>query len=116
MKNQIFIFLFCVFAICKATNTQGQILIKSDSAYNYSKEVIDEKFFDDWKYILYGENGNCFTRWSELFYRDWNAPNNSETIEDTQFAVFSIFPTGIIFNAGKSYVYAKKIRTNFLSI
>ena len=57
----------------------GQYLIPSN-AYDYSQEVIDGKFEQDWAYILYGNSGTMASRFREIFGRDRNADRNQGVV------------------------------------
>lgn len=56
------------------------VKMKPASSYDYSQEVIDGKFTDDWKYITKGSKGNFFTRAGEIFSRDWGQASTSDKI------------------------------------
>jgi RHS repeat-associated protein len=59
---------------------KGQYLIPEE-AYDYSKEVIDGKFSEDWAYYIYG--GPWYSmgqRWWQQFGRDLTAEGNRSTV------------------------------------
>ena len=41
--------------------------MKPASAYDYSKNVIDGKFSEDWNYIINGSDGNPVSRYANIF-------------------------------------------------
>ena len=54
------------------------VKMKPASSYDYTQGTIDGKFTDDWNYILNGGKGNPFSRYGEIFARDWNASSTSQ--------------------------------------
>jgi hypothetical protein len=52
--------------------------MKPASAYDYSKEVNNDKFSDDLKYIIHGEDGWFGSRWLKTIVRDWGKATLSE--------------------------------------
>ena len=53
--------------------------LKPSAAYDYTQDVIDGKFTDDWDYI-----GWKVWRLGDVLERDVNAPDNRQTIEDLE--------------------------------
>jgi RHS repeat-associated protein len=54
------------------------VKMKPASAYDYSQDEISGKFTDDWNYILHGDNGNPFSRYGEIFSRDWGMSSTGD--------------------------------------
>lgn len=80
------------------------VKMKPASAYDYSQEIIDGKFTDDWNYILNGDSGNPISRARQIFERDWN---QASTGEKTDF-VLSATPFSLI-RIGKFAVEANTL-------
>ena len=57
----------------------GQYLIPA-SAYDYSEEVIEGKFEEDWAYILHGTEGTMIYRFYKILERDITAQENRGTV------------------------------------
>jgi RHS repeat-associated protein len=86
-------------------NYKGDYLIPAD-AYDYSQEVIDGKFTQDWAYIIYGSDGVAVSRWAKIMWRDLSAPTNRETVIE---AGLYVIPGGAIAKIGKGFKYVGKI-------
>ena len=55
--------------------------MKPASSYDYSQNVIQGKFSEDWDYILNKTEGNYFTRAFSIFSRDWGQAKDHEKAE-----------------------------------
>ena len=56
------------------------VKMKPASAYDYSQDEISGKFTDDWNYILHGNKGNPFSRYGEIFSRDWGMASTEDKV------------------------------------
>jgi RHS repeat-associated protein len=54
--------------------------MKPASAYDYSKNVIDGKFSEDWNYIINGSDGNPVSRYANIFKRDWGQASTGDKV------------------------------------
>jgi hypothetical protein len=55
--------------------------MKPSSAYDYSQDVISGKLADDWNYVLNGDKGNPFSRYGEIFSRDWGMASTGDKVQ-----------------------------------
>ncbi|MEY5041270.1 MAG: hypothetical protein RLZZ414_818 [Bacteroidota bacterium] len=83
--------------------------LESPDNIDYSQDVNQEKFEEDLDYIVNGTEGNPVTRFVEVLWRDFNAEDNQETVQEVQ-DMFTRNPadrskgkksTGIIDKGGK---------------
>jgi len=59
----------------------GKFMLPSQ-IYDYSiNGSIENKFTDDWKYIVHGQTGIALSRYFELLYRDYSATSVSQKID-----------------------------------
>ncbi|NJM80123.1 MAG: hypothetical protein HC854_11855 [Flavobacterium sp.] len=59
--------------------------LKPSASYDYTQDVIENKFNEDWEYIKEGESKLSSTavgRWEETKDRDLNAPDNAILVQD----------------------------------
>jgi len=64
-------------------NERADLPMKPSAGYDYTQNVIEDKFTEDNEYIWnYNNDGTMVGRIDDLIERDSNAPDNEETIQD----------------------------------
>jgi RHS repeat-associated protein len=92
-------------------NYKGDYLIPAE-AYDYNQAEIEGKFSQDWAYIIYGDEGNGFSRWWNTFSRDASSPENRSTVISAGIDVIPY--AGGIFKVVKGAKYVGEIGGKFI--
>ncbi len=82
-------------------------------AYDYSQTEIEGKFTDDWTYVISGYDGNPFTRFGNIFVRDFTAPANRSTVYSAGIDAIPIAGLGV-FKVLKGAKYMGEIGDKYL--